>query len=54
LVVGGSALELKAGLIVVMSGETFVVVVGGVSGIDTIWTVDDSATCEFLNLWGSS
>lgn len=50
LVVGGSAFELEAGLIIVMGGETFVVVVGGISGVDAIWTVDDPMKCEFSDL----
>lgn len=50
LVVGGSAFELEAGLIIVMSGETFVVVVGGISGINAIRAVDDPVKCEFSDL----
>lgn len=33
-----------------MRGETFVVVVGGIPGVDTVRAVDDPAANEFLSL----
>jgi hypothetical protein len=54
LVVGGSAFELEAGLVIVMGGKTFVVVVGGVSGVYAVWAVDDPVKCEFRSIRGLS
>ena len=39
-VVRGGALELEAGLVVVLGGEGLVVVVGGVAGVDAVGAVD--------------
>jgi hypothetical protein len=41
-VVGGSAFELEAGFVVVVGGDELVVIVRSVTGVDTVWSVDQS------------